>query len=108
MNKKLNKAADIYVKNSANGMAIEKMAFLAGAQFVLDSYKTKIIELSYMVGGESLTMKDGVCVGEPTKSIETQMEEILKKNKNYKFVSLVYRPSKITNMEYATLVVEYI
>lgn len=59
--------------------------------------KNKVIELECMIGGQNV-------LGEPCKSIQEQMKEILEQNDNYDFVDLVYHPSNIINMKYASLI----
>lgn len=59
----------------------------------------KVIELECMT--------DGITFGdEPCERISTQMKDILESNPDYKFVSLVYHPTREVNMEYASLIVE--
>ena len=69
--------------------------------------KIKIIKLDYMVNGESLRKVNNTWLTEPCKTIETQVQEILDENKNYKYIDLVYVPNDNTiNMRYATLIVD--
>ena len=44
----------------------------------------------------------------PCEPIITQVRNILEENESYTFVGLIDEPSKYSNMEYATLVVEII
>lgn len=63
----------------------------------------KIIEISYIIGG----VYYGKSGPEPCRNIEQQVQKIFDKNKNYKYVDLVYKPDGNTmNMKLATLIVE--
>ena len=60
---------------------------------------TKVFNLDYMINGF-----DGY--GKPCQSIPSQMKDILEANPKYKFQNLIYHPTKVINMQYATLIIE--
>lgn len=58
----------------------------------------KFIKLSCMIDGEDLD-------GNPCKSVETQMSDYLKENKDHTYVDFKYKSSNSPNMECVTLIV---